>query len=341
MDVAKMAKVSKSTASKALNNSREISDKTRARILEIARNIGYVPDETAQILAGKKTKTIGLVINEIDANYYNDVVGVIERKLKEQEYSLLISLTGFNVENQIYYIKLLMQKRVDGMIISHNGNAMLEEELRKIPNICETPIVLLGNPISGLDLDIIENDHEFAMDLAINHLLNLGHKKICFIGDEISQARKSLYVKTLKKCHLKLDKSLIKEGKERFEFGGYLRMKELLEDNKKGFAVIAHYDSMANGAIRAIMEKGLKIPDDISIIGFDNIQESEYYQVPLTTVEFPNSEIGSLAVKMLIDGIEKGTDTFKKHIILKPRLVLRKSTGPCQNRKGYERSEFS
>jgi LacI family transcriptional regulator len=312
-----------------LNNSTEISVNTKNRILEIAKDLGYIPNETAQILAGKKTKTIGLVINEIDANYFNDVVGVIERKLKEQDYSLIISLAGFNFDNQIHYIKLFLQKRVDGMIISHNNNDSFADKLRRINNIHNTPVILLGKPINGLDLNVIENDDAYAMSLVVSHLVSLGHKKIFFIGDKISQTRKSLYVEALKAYGLKNDSSMIKEGSERFEYGGYLRMKEVLAENEGNFAVISHYDSMANGAMKAINENNLNIPEDISIVGFDNIQESEYYQVPLTTVEFPNSEIGSLAAHILIQEIEKESNAFKKHIMLKPRLVERKSTGPC------------
>jgi len=277
-------------------------------------------------LAGKKTRTIGLVINEIDANYYNDVVGVIERKLKQYNHSLLIALTGFEVDNQIHYVKLFLQKRVDGLIIKSDNNDLFSEKLQKMRGFPDIPVVLLGKPVPGIELNVIENDDLHAMRLVIDHLTDLGHKNIFFIGDKISQTRKLLFLKLLQEKGVQADNSLVREGNERFELGGYLRMSELLTENGGNFAVVAHYDSMANGAMKAVYEKNLRVPENVSITGFDNIQESEYYCVPLTTVEFPNTEIGSLAVQMLFEEIKKGNRSFKKNILLKPRLVIREST---------------
>ena len=330
MDIAKLANVSKSTVSKVLSNSSEISSETKKRVLDIVNSLGYVPNETAQVLAGKKTRTIGLVINEIDANYYNDVVGEIERNLSARNYSLLVALTGFEIDNQINYIKLFLQKRVDGLIIKSTINDEFSEKLQKLKKYLNIPTILLGKSIPDIDINTIEYDNYRAMQMAVEHLTELGHKDIYFISDGISKTRKYQFLQILKEKKLRADSSHVKEGSERFQTGGYLRMKELLAENKKPFAVIAHYDSMANGALKAIYEEDLTVPGDISIMGFDNILESGYYHVPLTTIEFPNKEIGVMATEILFDEIEKGTAKKKKKILLEPKLIVRESTGTAK-----------
>ena len=327
MDIAKLANVSKSTVSRVLSDSSEISSETKKRVLDIVNSLGYVPNETAQVLAGKKTRTIGLVINEIDANYYNDVVGEIERNLSSKNYSLLVALTGFEIDNQINYIKLFLQKRVDGLIIRSTINDEFSKEMQKLKKKLNIPVILLGKPIPDIDINTIEYNNYRAMEIAVEHLTSLGHKDIYFISDGISKIRKYHFLQILKENNLRADSSHVKEGSERFQTGGYLRMKELLAENKKHFAVIAHYDSMANGALKAIYEQGLSVPDDISIMGFDNILESGYYHVSLTTIEFPNNEIGTMATEILFHEIEKGTMEKKKKILLEPKLIVRDSTG--------------
>jgi DNA-binding LacI/PurR family transcriptional regulator len=330
MDIAKLANVSKATVSKVLSDSSEISAGTKKRVLKIVSDLGYVPNQTAQILAGKKSRTIGLVINEIDANYYNDVVGVIERNLNAKDYSLLIAITGFEVDNQINYIKLFLQKRVDGLVIKPTSGADFSKKFKELQKSINIPVVLLGKPISGVNVNVIESDDYLAMDQAIAHLIELGHKKIFFICDKISRSRKSQFLNILGEKNLLTEKNHVKEGTERFQIGGYLRMQELILEQKKDFAVIAHYDSMANGALKAIYEHSLSVPGDISLIGFDNILESAYYQVPLTTIDFPNSEIGTMATDIIFDEIENGEAISKKNITLKPNLIIRNSTGPAK-----------
>ena len=330
MDIAKLANVSKATVSKVLSDSSEISAGTKKRVLKIVSDLGYVPNQTAQILAGKKSRTIGLVINEIDANYYNDVVGVIERNLNARNYSLLIAITGFEVDNQISYIKLFLQKRVDGLIIKPTSGTAFSKKFKELEKSIDTPVVLLGKPIPGVNINVIESDDYLAMEHAIEHLISLGHKRIFFICDKISTSRKNQFIKILDKKNLFTEPSHVKEGEERFQIGGYLRMQELIAEQKKDFAVIAHYDSMANGALKAIYEHGLSVPGDISLIGFDNILESDYYQVPLTTIDFPNSEIGTMATDIIFDEIENGENINKKNITLKPNLIVRNSTGPAK-----------
>ncbi len=330
-DIAKLANVSKATVSKVLSDSSEISAATKKRVLKIVGDLGYVPNVTAQILAGKKSRTIGLVINEIDANYYNDVVGVIERNLNAKNYSLLIAITGFEVDNQINYIKLFLQKSVDGLIIDSTSGAAFSKRFKQLQKSINIPVVLLGKPMPGAHINVIESDDNLAMEYAIDHLIGLGHKRIFFICDKISKFRKNQFVKILGQKNLLSEQSHVKEGTERFQVGGYLRMQELIAEQKKDFAVIAHYDSMANGALKAIYEHGLSVPDDISLVGFDNILESAYYQVPLTTIDFPNSEIGTISTDIIFDEIENGEAKSKKNITLKPNLIVRNSTGPAKN----------
>jgi len=326
-DIAKRAGVNKSTVSRALSGDGSISEERRNEILRIADELGYVPNETAKVLAGKKAKTIGIILPEIDCNYYASVVGTIEARLKERGYSLIIGQTGFAFENELHYLKLFIQKKVDGIIFDLYNSDKFIEKFNEIKNLMNIPVVFIECSVNLPDYDVIEIDNSYGVDLAVGHLAKSGHGRIGFISEHLSsRIRFPAYMDALKKYGIPPDKKIIKIGSERLEEGGYLRMKELLEEGDPPGAVFASYDTMAQGALKAIAEHGLKVPQDISIVGFDNIRESAYFSVPLTTVAPPVIEMGEIAVKTLLEKIEKKEQVYVQHISLKPKLVVRNST---------------
>ncbi len=326
-DIAKISGVNKSTVSRALSGSGGVGEEKRNEIINIANELDYIPDESAKVLSGKNAKTIGIILPEIDCNYYASVVGTIEMKLKERGYSLLIGQSSFKFENELHYLRLFVQKKVDGIIFDlYNIDTFLEHS-DTIKKSIHVPIVFIESSLNMPGYDIIEIDERHAMSLAIEHFVRCGFKKIGFISEYLSSAvRLPCYEAAMKKFGIPIDRNMIKIGQERLEKGGYMRMQELIAQGPLPEAVILSYDTMAQGALKALHEHGVRVPEDLSIISFDNIRESAYFEVPLTTVAPPVIIMGEMAVRILIDRIEHIGVSLSQHITLKPNLIVRSST---------------
>ena len=191
---------------------------------------------------------------------------------------------------------------------------------------CDIPLIQVNTEIRNESYDYIEIDDYKGVSLAVDHLIELGHSKICYLGDIISNMRIKSFKDTLRKNSIEVDEDLIRVGEERFEEGGYLRMNEVLSLNKPVTAVFASYDDVAVGAMRAIYEKGLKIPEDISIIGVDNVRVTGYLYNKLTTISEPVDELGIIATKILIGKIEDKSNKIIQHVKLIPELIVRETT---------------
>lgn len=329
-DIAKLAGVNKSTVSRALDGIGGVGEEKRKEILKIADELGYIPDESAKVLAGKNARTIGIILPELDCNYYASVVGTIEMKLKERGYSLIIGQTGFRYEDELHYLKLFIRKKVDGILFDLYNTDIFQEQFEEIKKSINVPIVFIENSLSLPEYGAIDIDNHYGVELAIEHFAKSGFKRIGFVSEYLSsKIRLPAFEDALRKYGIPVDGKLIKIGKERLEEGGYLRMKELIEQGDLPEAVFASYDTMAHGALKALAEHGIRVPQDISIIGFDNIREASYFTVPLTTVAPPVIEMGEIAVGSLLDKIEKKENSVGPHISLKPRLVIRNSAKIC------------
>ncbi len=327
-DIAKIAGVNVSTVSRALNNRKGINENTKNEICKIAHDVDYVPDQTARALVGKGTKTIGVILQEISSDYYTMLLGYIEEELRKSGYSIIMGFTNhdFNVETQ--YLKIFNKKRVDGIILVGYMFEELEDFLDSMRKIKETPMVLLQTHIKYPKYDHIMVDEEYGFDLAVKFLKKLGHERFGVVADEVSyQIRSDILKNVILANNLKYEQKFIKVGKERFELGGYLRMKELLKQKEVPTAIIATYDHVAIGALKAIYEAGLKVPEDISIVSYDNIRESEYLINPLSTISPPIEAMTELGVKLLLEKIESDAKPVIQHISLKPELIARDTTG--------------
>ena len=326
-DIASIAGVNKSTVSRALDGSPGVSEEKREQILKIADELGYVPDETARMLAGKNGRSIGIVIPEIDCNYYASVVGTIEKMLKEKGYSIIIGQSGFEFQNELHYLNLFIRKKVSGIIFNLYNTETFMEQYEKIKKIIKIPIVFIETSLSLNEYDVIEIDNNYGVGIAVEHLVRTGCKRIGFISEYLSsKIRLPAFEKALRNSGIPVDRNLIKIGKERLEEGGYLRMNELIAQGSLPDAVFASYDTMALGAMKAMAEHGILSPRDVSIVGFDNVRESSYFAVPLTTVSPPVMEMSGAAVKILLEKIENKEKAFVQHISLRPKLVERSST---------------
>lgn len=323
-DIAKMAGVSKGAVSYVLNNKPGVSKEVRERILQIIKEYNYKPNKLAQALAGKKTNFVALVIPDISDMFYARIIKGVEETLSKHGYYLNLYSTRADPEREHQVFDFLNMGIVDGIIIM-----AYHIEKNFIDRILETnlPIVFIDYPHRNDRIYSVLVDNEEGGFQATEYLISLGHKKIAFIHGSKdawdSFARFNGYLKALEKYNIPFNERLVKRGDFTKE-GGYKAVKELLESREEFSAIFSANDHMAFGAIKALREKGLKVPRDISIIGFDNIEASALSNPPLTTIMQPTVQVGRNSAEILIK-ILLGNPPGKKQYLLKTRLIERES----------------
>lgn len=331
-DIAKIAGVNVSSVSRALSGSSEVGEETRARIVKIANELGYTPNYSARALVGKGTSLIGMLVPEISSNYYAKIVNAVENELNDRGYTLIIGTTDFRADKEAEKFEMFIGRKVDGIILAGITDIDGVRHIAAKSEKAAIPVIFL-EPVRetrGKDCilqDCILMDMDCGIRLAVEHLVKLGHKTIGFIGENLSSRfRLPIFRRITGEMGIKLDEKFVKSGIERFESGGYLRMKELLSKGELPTAIIAAYDNIAIGAMKALQEAGLKVPEDISVVGYDNIRESEFLAVPLTTIFPPIAEMVSRGVELLLKRMDKGEDSESRKIMLYPELVVRESS---------------
>lgn len=321
-DIARLAKVAPSTVSRALNNKGRMSSATRKKILRLAQQLDYHPNRNAKGLATNKTGNIGIVINrrhrpEGFYDFYGTIIVEVEEAIETQGYHLIFSTT----DGESSSLRCVMERHVDGLILM--GCDISEELVLSVKGI---PLVLVDNHINGVDSIAIDN--RGGAYKATEHLIRLGHRRIGFIAERFNDLsfweRFEGYKLALKDHHLEYDCNLVAEGLTRPEHG-YVAMEKLLK-RKIPSAVFAANDSTASGAIRAIKEKGLKIPNDVAVVGFDDGIIAPYTDPPLTTMRVFRERMGVLAAKRLIELIEY-PDQSPVYLTLPTKLIVRESCG--------------
>lgn len=322
--VAEKAGVSIATVSRVINHSPKVRPKTRDWVLKVIEELDYHPNLSAQGLATKMTGIIALIFPDISGPFYSEVIRGVEKEASQYEYDLLIYSTHGKESNPRFLRRL--PGRVDGLILmtrSVDDQYIFELSNKKVP------FILLDREIDRVEAVCILSNNVEAAHQATEHLIQHGHQHIAFISGPVdspdSNARLTGYQQALQKHGLPVIPSLAVHGDFR-QPGGYQAMNQLLEQPVQPSAVFAANDEMAIGAIEALRSRGLTVPEDIAVIGFDDIQMASYIQPALTTVRQPMRQFGSLAVRQLFQRIENPTanaETF----ILPTQLIIRNSCG--------------
>ncbi|NLM78271.1 MAG: LacI family transcriptional regulator [Ruminococcaceae bacterium] len=328
-DIAAAAGVSVSTVSKALNNSREINEETRARIVRIARELNYNLASLQTTAVSSKNRTIGVICPEINSNYYTQLISSIGRQIARKGYSYTIAVSDFERRKEVDFLEMFGRQPVDGIVLVTESND-IQGTVGGVKDIWHTPLVLIASEDDVSNYDCLNIDEAYGVSTAISHLIRLGHTRIAYIGDKLTEGRLAAYRDSLRKNKLDVDSALIVTAEQRFEKGGHLGMQALLKNRQRPSAVFAAYDDMAIGAMRAISEAGLTIPDDISLIGMDDVFVSPYLCKALTTVSNPIREMAMVSLSILFRKIEDSSFTVVQNVVLKPSLVVRETTGPCK-----------
>ncbi len=321
-EVAKLAGVSPSTVSRALNNHPGISERTRQRIIEVAKKLHYKPNYRGQILTTRSTKNIGLLITDITNPFFPELVRGAEEKASEAGYTILLGNTSESEEKETNYLDLFSRGPVDGVIIS--ASRISNEH---IINLAEEglPIVVINRILEHPKISYVSVDMEKGGYLATKYLVNLGHSRIAFInGPSLSEAAKrrlSGYKKALIESRIRYNPNLVSFNTPTAE-SGYREAVKLLYTKDPPSAIFTYNDLMAFGVIKAAKELSIKIPEELSIIGFDNIFFSNFTDPPLTTVKQPKEELGRKAVELLLK-LMKGE---RQNLVLEPELIIRNTT---------------
>jgi len=327
-DIAKRARVSVTTVSRVLNKKTEnyrISSKTEKKVIKAAQDLNYYPNQLARGLRLKKTHTIGLVVPDISNPFFAYVTRTIQKQAYDFGYSLIVCNTDENQETEIEQVQLLRSKAVDGYIIMPVG-----VQYNHLTELLESskPLVLLDRCFKNLSTNSVVIDNFSGAYEATQYLLEMGHVQIAIIQGLINTSTNSErvqgFIQALADQGIKADENYIVGNDFRKE-NGYVETKLLLNQENKPTAIFSMSDLITLGALEAIYEQKLSIPEDISIISFDDIDFAPFLKAPLTAVKQPKELMGQVAVKILISDIKNKCKTKKQKIILKPELIIRKS----------------
>lgn len=328
-DIAKLVGVHRSTVSRVINGSENVSPEVRKRVLETIRQTGYHPNAAARSLASQRSHVIGLVLPHSVSSFFTDpyfphLTQGIAYGCNNNDLTLSLFLVGKKEDEEKISPRISRSGLLDGVLIqSGQPGEMLIQRLVK----SNVPSLILGRPHEPEGVSYIDVDNVKAAENATRHLLSLGYQRVATItgnqGSTVTADRLTGYKHALKEAGRHVDTTLIAEG-DFTENSGYTAMLKLLP--AKPDAVFAASDIMAAGAIRAAQEKGLRIPEDIAFVGFDDVPLASLSKIQLTTIRQPILMFGIKAVELLIDLIENGT-TPARNIILDTELVIRDSCG--------------
>ncbi|WP_078409872.1 LacI family DNA-binding transcriptional regulator [Priestia abyssalis] len=322
-DVAKTAGVSIATVSKVLNNTGRISEKTRQNVLRVTKNLNYQPNLMASALMGKKTKTIGLLIPDLANPFFSELARNIEDSAQELGYNLIICSTDYLSEKETKYISLLRQKNVDGFILASGF-----EDLKKVEDLIkeEIPVSIVARDFPTVPVNTVAIDDFVGGYRATSYLIGLGHENIGIIARDVWSNRERVrgYKQALEENNLKAP-SYFEYAQESNIAWGKRITKKYLNNNNVPTAIFACNDLLTIGAIQAAKENGLLVPEQLSVVGFDDTAIASVIDPPLTTIAQPIQVMGREIMKLMIDMIEnKKKDKIR--ITLMPELIERKST---------------
>ena len=324
-DIAEETSVSYATVSRALNNKYGVKPDTREKILAVAHARGYTPNAIARGLVRKQTHSIGLIIPDICNPFFPQVASGVEDSAKEKGYSVFLCNTNYESDQEARYLQLLIEKRVDGIILASGFQESATIDPLSMGSI---PIVSLCTRFENAKNSFVVIDNERGGFIATKHLIEQGYPTIGFIGtqgDGLPQGpRFKGYLQALEKFNMRFDARLVFTGDLKRETG-YEIIKRIIAGQNFPRALFVENDLMALGVIQGIRESGLRVPDDIAVVGFDDIAFASFPEIGLTTVRQPKYEMGKLAADILLDCIIKITKEPKKHI-LEPKLIVRTSS---------------
>jgi LacI family transcriptional regulator len=329
-DIARDLNVSVITVSKALRGNTDISEATRQRILARMKELDYQPNLTARSLATGQSFIVGLIVPDIVNPFFAELAKSLGGELRKHSYGLILASSEDKPEIEQSEIRMMLARGVDALLVSScqtdpAGLAALEAQ--------STPFVLVDKPFTGFTSNFVGTDDCAGGRLATEHLIGLGRKRLAYIGspDLTPTAERFRGFRTALKDHnLELHEKFVVPQlatAESTDQAGYQMMQTLLQSKQHPDGVFCHNDVVAIGAMKATLDAGLAIPEDIAFVGFDNVRYSQYLQIPLTSVDQLTGKLGQAAAELTLALIaKKGEKAKARTVLLKPTLVVRQSS---------------
>jgi LacI family transcriptional regulator len=324
-DVASAAGVSIQTVSRVINHKPDVAEETRSRVYQAIQKVGYRPNKLARSLVSQRSHTIGIISLPLNDLFRAELVTAIERQARTRAYACLIAFTREDLDDLQLVIDQVMERRVDGMLLLTG----------KILSTALTPFIVpsisMAHPIHDKKLINVDVDNVDGAYQAVSHLTKLGHRSIGFVTgprdwtptlDRIEGARRALA-----EVGQSLDETCMVEAQTWMLDAGYAAAQTLLSRQLALTAIFCHNDSLALGAYRALAKRGLRIPDDVSVIGYDDLPMCAYMAPQLTSVRQPIEGLGAWITELLINAIERG-NSAPSSMSVKTELVIRESTAP-------------
>jgi DNA-binding LacI/PurR family transcriptional regulator len=326
--VAERARVSTATVSRVINGTARVSPETAERVREAIETLNFYPDISARTLGSGRSGLYGLIISDITNPYFPELVKAFEDIAVEHGQDVLIANTDYDPKRTEACVIRMLQRKVDGVAIM---TSEMEDSLIHTLSHRKIPTIFMDTRKGMKGVSIVRVDYAAGVKQAMQHLFDFGHQRIAFISGPLAlssaQVRAEAFTKSLRQHGLAGEPHLVQEGDHRVE-GGHAAMQRILRAGERPTAVLASNDLTAIGAMGAIHEAGLRIPDDISVIGFDDIELSAYTQPSLTTVHVPRRELAATAFRSLFrdrDGAASMSALMLEHVI-QPNLIVRRST---------------
>jgi LacI family transcriptional regulator len=328
--VARLAGVSQATISLVLNgrdSKVRISNETRDRVISAAAQLGYTPNHAARSLRQRSTKIITFVLPTLDNPYYSDVINAAQRAAHQHGYAVSVIPTKTK-PGEFHALSLLQGAAFDGIIVAGRENCAAAELLQLAAR--GVAVVVLQEHSPNPNIRSVSVDLEAGGYLATRHLIELGHRRIAHVMEELPESdtrrdRIDGYRRALAEAGLPFDPSVVVIT-ENSMTGGSKAIEQLLQDRQRPTAAFMYNDQMAIGALHALRTHGLRVPDDFAVVGFDGIAMGQFTAPPLTTIDHPREDLGRLAIEALISTIEKRPLKPKEHL-LPVKLLVRKSCG--------------
>ena len=341
-EVARRAQVSTATVSRTINGSDKVKANTAERVRRAIEALNYFPNTNARALGSGRSRLYGLIISDITNPFFPELVKSFEDTAVLHGLEVIVSNTSYKADRAELCVQRMLERKVDGVAIM---TSELEPQLLERLKSNGIPLVFLDTGTVGEDTSNVLVNYSKGIDEAVDHLVSLGHERIGFISGPMTlpsaRTRREAFLKSLHRAGISLRKDLIVEGNHRID-GGRMAMEELLQLTSLPTAILASNDLTAIGAIGSIHQHGLNVPQDISVIGFDDIDISAALYPPLTTVRLSRSHIADRAFHALFSANREPGSRGAEYIV-QPELVVRDTTAPRikQTKKNANRSTSS
>ena len=328
-EIARRANVSTATVSRTINQSGPVKAATARKVWRVVAEMNYYPNSHARALVSGRSRLLGLIVSDITNPFFSELIRAFETPAAQQQYDLLITSTDYETTRMTATLRRMLERKVDGVAVmtSEMDLGLIRELSRR-----GVPIVFMDVGQMGPRMSHVSIDYGNGIVQAVEHVLELGHKQVAFISGPLdlhsARTRRQAFLDTMRAHRLVPDRRLIREGTHTAE-GGQREMAALLRLSRRPTAVVASNDWTAIGALHAIFAAGLRVPEDVSLVGFDDIPLVSYTTPALTTVRMSAADVGGTAFNALfrmIDGDRQEGEVFQ----IPTKLVIRDSTAKAR-----------